>query len=789
MYLQANGARPDVLAAVDREIEASEATEVALASDRTNKWQPFQIRGTYLSREDGVPSGPLTLYGSAHSDSDPGLKVHNVQQTPDRGVVAVQIRDLSRRFDNKDMTFAGQGETFDAALKDAFTKNAKAYPKGVMAIEAEAIEAHTNGSDATIGKGNGKTIGFEIGTDSGWKRVKAKVWSPIVNIATNLGAMALMAFVPELAPVIAPLLITYNSAPAVDRLKTESDRGTLTLGEAATSVGEIALNVLPFVGRAPVFSKGWFVIEGANWGGQAVLMAASALQIAHELQSQDVAALAALYEDLKKAEESGSDPAEIEQKREKVMERAKKVSDRIAEALKEQIATNAMFAVAGTVIHNAGTEHERGSLIDAYRRARGIAGGESGTEATDNTGANAGDGASTAERPSPSPNAEPPQADDGPGPSPGARTSEVAPATNAREETSNTSKRGDGSGHKRPSVDPAKTDIRYSYDELTVGEPPTEWNAQKKWLSDESHWVSERKQLHRELLEKAHEEASKFANMMMGRGEPTVYAMRGNTASGKTRLAKSGAMPEIEAAVRATGDGRSINPDNFKGELMRHGGFTANEVHMEASVLADKLQAEMQNEHTADGKPASMIIDKRLLGLDEIESYAKMAKDTRRKFAMSDVDTPLENSLVGVLGRKVGGNDPLVPFVPVAEGFKGARRNRADVIAWFQSHPEASYTLYGTTPDGAKVEVASVNAGKLAVNNEAMYEELTAKPGDETDVMSATIISQSSIDEIVGAIKDPKYAAQVADELKPYVGKTWKQAVDAHSKERPTSVE
>ena len=187
--------------------------------------------------------------------------------------------------------------------------------------------------------------------------------------------MALMAFVPELAVVIAPLLISYNSVPAVDRLKTESDRGTLTLADAATSVGEIALNVLPFVGRAKAFSKTWALIEGANWGGQAVLMTASALQIAHELQSQDVAALAALYEDLKKAEESGAAPAELEQKREKVMERAKEVSDRIAEALR-RITRNAIFAVAGSVIHNAGTEQQNGSIMDAYSKARGIAGGE-----------------------------------------------------------------------------------------------------------------------------------------------------------------------------------------------------------------------------------------------------------------------------------------------------------------------------------------------------------------------------------------------------------------------------
>ena len=160
-----------------------------------------------------------------------------------------------------------------------------------------------------------------------------------------------------------------------------------------------------------------------------------------------------------------------------------------------------------------------------------------------------------------------------------------------------------------------RVDPRYSYDELTIGEAPKEWNALKKWLSDESRWSPDRQQLHRKLLDAARAEATKFANAMAGKGEPTVYAMRGNTASGKTRLAKKRCDAQIEAAVRATGDSRSINPDNFKGELMRHGGFTANEVHVEASVLADKLEAEMKNVRTADRKPASMMIDKRLLGL------------------------------------------------------------------------------------------------------------------------------------------------------------------------------
>lgn len=380
MYLQTNRASADVLEAIDRELAASRATEAALASDNSKGWQPFQIRGTYLSREDGVPSGPLTLYGSVHSELVP--KVSGGTITGMTGEIVVQIRDLSRRFDNEDMTVTGRGTTFEAALKAAFLVNAKAYPTGVMAIEAEAIDAGVANDEAKIGKGNGKTIGFELGTDSRWKRVKAEVFNPVVNVVTNLGAMALMAFVPGSAVIVAPLLVAYNSTPVIDGLRTASEHGTLTLGQAATSVGEIALNLLPLAGTAKAFTTGWFLLEGANWGGQAVLMTASAIQTARVLQGQDVEALAGLYEELQTLEaKPGTDPAAIETKKRQVMERARAVSDRIEEQIEAQITTNGMFAIAGTVIHRAGVMNESGrtELIDSYLKKRGAGGGDQGT--------------------------------------------------------------------------------------------------------------------------------------------------------------------------------------------------------------------------------------------------------------------------------------------------------------------------------------------------------------------------------------------------------------------------
>ncbi|HEX4454429.1 MAG TPA: DUF4157 domain-containing protein [Kofleriaceae bacterium] len=371
MYLKANGGSQDALDAIDRQIEASNATDKALLQDRKNGWQPFQVRGTYLSRTDGLPSGALTLYGSVYTDFEPSSGDDEGGAMPQEKVT-VQLRDLSRRFDNEDSTTHGYGDTFDEALKDAFVDLAKAYPKGVVAIEAESIDTGMQDGSPTIGKGNGKTVGFQLGTDSTWKRFKETVWSPVANIVTNLGAMAIMAFVPGSAIIVAPLLIAYNSIPAIDRLRTDSERGTLTLGEAACSVGEIALNVLPMAGEAKAFTKGWFLLEAANWGGQAVLMTAESVQAARQLQSQDVDALADLYQELQTLESSGKPPSEIEAKKQEVMARAKVVSDRIGQEMTDAIAQNALMAVAGSVIHNAGEAH-RGEIIDAYKRSQGKA--------------------------------------------------------------------------------------------------------------------------------------------------------------------------------------------------------------------------------------------------------------------------------------------------------------------------------------------------------------------------------------------------------------------------------
>ena len=178
------------------------------------------------------------------------------------------------------------------------------------------------------------------------------------------------------------------------------------------------------------------------------------------------------------------------------------------------------------------------------------------------------------------------------------------------------------------------------------------------------------------LLTEAKADALAFA-AAAPKGEPTLYAMRGNTAAGKTRAVANN-VPDLANTMKTTSNmgKRAVNPDAFKAQLMAEGGqnLTSSQVHAESSMLADRFQREMLDTKGADGKPVSMLIDKRLATLGDVAGYAELARSTGRKFVLYDVEAPLEASLAGVLERQPGGADPLPPFEVVANGVQGDPR-------------------------------------------------------------------------------------------------------------------
>ncbi|HEY4178424.1 MAG TPA: hypothetical protein VGM90_16370 [Kofleriaceae bacterium] len=315
---------------------------------------------------------------------------------------------------------------------------------------------------------------------------------------------------------------------------------------------------------------------------------------------------------------------------------------------------------------------------------------------------------------------------------------------------------------------------------FTVGELPPWGAARWAYLDAPAHWQPERAALHVQLLAKARAQAAAFAEQFVGK-EPTLYAMRGNTAAGKTR-AVSGNVPELAAPMQATKalPHRSINPDNFKADLIAATpGATSSDVHSESSMLCGRLEQEVLSMRAADGHAATMLIDKRLATVADVQSYAALAKASGRRFVMFDVDAPLADSLVGVLDRVPGGSDPLPPFEVVDLGYQAIRGEREEVGNLFKAPGFGTYHLYGTRPNGIRVEIMTIADGHTLVQDGDLYHQALSP----TEALATTRITADAIDSLTSQLS-PERAAKIRSVLSRYEGWTWKSALDAHSQER-----
>ncbi len=329
--------------------------------------------------------------------------------------------------------------------------------------------------------------------------------------------------------------------------------------------------------------------------------------------------------------------------------------------------------------------------------------------------------------------------------------------------------------------------LKDTVDMFGVGEVPKSGPARWSYIEDPKHWKPARAALHARLISKAVEQARQFADAAQ-KGEPTIYAMRGNTAAGKTR-AVSGTVPELAGPMAKTKElpHRSVNPDNFKADLVKETpGMTSTQVHSESSMLATRLERELLDMKTSDGKElGSILIDKRLASVDDVLAYQKMAKESGRKFVLYDVDAPLEVSLAGVLERQPGGADPLPAFDIVAGGFRGVRKDREPVMKLFTDPAFGDYTLFATKSSGERVEVVSMVGGKETVKDAELFADVMA--GDAaamSEALAKKRITSDAIDQVTKDLPADR-KTKVGEILGKYEGWTWRAALDAHSAEKP----
>ncbi|MEM7275078.1 MAG: zeta toxin family protein [Actinomycetota bacterium] len=322
----------------------------------------------------------------------------------------------------------------------------------------------------------------------------------------------------------------------------------------------------------------------------------------------------------------------------------------------------------------------------------------------------------------------------------------------------------------------------------TVGDLPT-GPARRAFLLNPNNWTAERRALHDRLIDEAVAQAVIF-DAAVG-GEPAIYAMRGNTAAGKTRAIR-GNIPELEPAIEATADlpHRAINPDNFKVDLRAADAdlpLNSNQVHEESSILAERLRNELAARQRPDGQPISFLVDQRLGRSRDVTALRRLAEQSGRRLHVYDVDAPLEVSLVGVLMRPPGGADPIPPFHVIAdEGFLLVRNQRDRVAQLFQQHPElGTYRLLTTDRAGRKIHAADVRHGELSVFDVARWNDAVSPTESDIERLRTTPIDREFIERFTARL-EPSYAIEVRVALEPYIGITWADAVDDHSQKRPS---
>jgi hypothetical protein len=176
-----------------------------------------------------------------------------------------------------------------------------------------------------------------------------------------------------------------------------------------------------------------------------------------------------------------------------------------------------------------------------------------------------------------------------------------------------------------------------------------------------------------------------------------------------------------------------------------------------------------------------MLVDKRLGGAHEVASYIKLAEETGRKVELFDIDTPLQRSLLGVLQRKPGGDDPRPPYAAVSAGFSAIRGNRLNVIDKFLAKPQlGTYHLYGTSATGEKMLVASVANGELTIHDPDKYAEITTPANSLPGNVGDTKINDETIKELTEGMP-AAIAANACEALQKYAGMSWSDALQAHS--------
>ncbi|MEO8705805.1 MAG: DUF4157 domain-containing protein [Kofleriaceae bacterium] len=281
----------DMVSYAKHKLKTLAETDRLLTAELLTDHKFFEARGSFLSRQNGVPDKQLKLVGAARKKAK---------------TMETVVHDFTQLYEPVDYKFSGSGSTFAKAIEEAFIHLCKSYPSGRVSCMFEVVdeEGNTPGTN---------TLTFEFDTGTAWKDVKSVVFNPTVMLVANILGAVTMVFLPMTAPILFPILGAYNSAAEIDHMVDLHEKGILTWGSVAKGVAMIGMNFLPYIGEmkqvAALGKTAMYTLEGITLAGNAVMMTIDGVQQIRELRDRDISEIAKLDSEIRQLEhDNKSDP-------------------------------------------------------------------------------------------------------------------------------------------------------------------------------------------------------------------------------------------------------------------------------------------------------------------------------------------------------------------------------------------------------------------------------------------------------------------------------------------------
>jgi hypothetical protein len=258
------------------------------------------------------------------------------------------------------------------------------------------------------------------------------------------------------------------------------------------------------------------------------------------------------------------------------------------------------------------------------------------------------------------------------------------------------------------------------------------------YLTDLNSWVKERTTCQYNALTKQIQEASRLSQHLSKR---TMILMRGNTGVGKSWTINylSQSFPQAFKSPSSNTIEGCLNPDHIKRYLRRYNNSSPLlncQVYYEGRVLYEIL-VDFLSRRVFDIDNA--IIDTRLLELEDFEVLLRMACLRKSKLSLVDIHSSIWHSIVTVLSRDPGGNDPCVDFEVIRDGYIRSLQNRKKFIERVKEDGNITYQLYNMSRSERILVAQITGSDSQCFDSELLAKSLTISSEEEYEVGDMTI--------------------------------------------------